>query len=431
MTAGRAHEGLIAAALADLTPGQERALRHVLACEACRTRVASALKLEADLDDTTEESPVFQGLMKRVPSLFSASARKEGMKLVQILRAADPQARRNLYDSSPLKAGEWANLVLLAVRSSSPPEALEVCDLFDEIVGFYSPGLQGEQTLLQVRGAAARGNIQRLLGQWTEAQARFQHALDVLALYPWQSLAGAELFRAYGVLAWERGELDLAEALLRHSARIQNEIGDPDDEAEAWVLLGLIAAERGASDRAFRLLSLGRRDLSRRRPWLSLQARYEEARAAAHLRISNPWARLEETTTDEEAAIAAEPQAQWLEGRVHAALRDRADAERVLEGARVALLAGKAFAHSALCSVDLALLLLDQGRVDEVKDGLLPDFVARFASNPATPRLQAWARRQLDAFQSGPLTEDQKLEAGATLRRLLRLAGYSVLVEIP
>lgn len=66
--------------------------------------MASALKLEADLDDTTEESPVFQGLMKRVPSLFSASARKEGMKLVQILRAADPQARRNLYDSSPLKA---------------------------------------------------------------------------------------------------------------------------------------------------------------------------------------------------------------------------------------------------------------------------------------------------------------------------------------
>jgi hypothetical protein len=238
------------------------------------------------------------------------------------------------------------------------------------------------------------------------------------------------------VLWWELGHFERAESLLRHSLRILGDEGARDEEAVGRVLLGLLLAERGDDGRSLRLLQAGRSALRREEwPRIAVQARmvlaWEVARAGSPDRAR---VLLVQGLEAKEQALLEDPRVQWLEGRVWVHLEERDRAERLLETARIQLLQGQEIAHTALCSLDLALFLLEEGRPVEV-DGLLEDFAVRFPQESmALESLRGIWRICQELFAENMqekrlcVPESARSSFERRLRRALRSAGHRVLL---
>jgi hypothetical protein len=383
---------------------------------------------DRDLEETVDEggpegSEVL--LAKGASTYLRLVALHESRERLEEVLRAQGQAREALIETSE---DDLLGMALVVSRESDRLSTLEtMSNLISEVLALRPPAKAEDHGTVHARLAIIRGRISRINGDWPGAEKWFAGAARLLRMVPWQTVAGAELGLSWGMLKWECGEFDVAEAYLRHAARTYSDFGTADEEAEARVCLGMVVSEREQPDSALKLLALGRSGLSRSRPGLALWARYEEAHAAARLGMKARARQLLAEDNPEESELASEARYQWLRGKVLVEI-DGPAAERELESARVQLLAKREYAYGALCSFDLVELLLAQGRRADA-NAVVADLLQRFQETPNITGLAEWAEKLFARGSRTHLTPEQlKTEGVAELRRLLRAGHHSVLL---
>jgi tetratricopeptide (TPR) repeat protein len=167
------------------------------------------------------------------------------------------------------------------------------------------------------------------------------------------------------LLRWEQGRLHDAAALLRYGAQAYGELKRRHDQGVCLVLVGLAYMEAGEIKRAPAPLLRGLMSLDDSEPsrlsacgWLSLALAFALLGWEENAREAREQAWLSKVAP--EAAELAE--VIWLDGRVAAALGETEEADRLLDSARVQLLASRRIPDAALASLDLAALYAETGR---------------------------------------------------------------------
>jgi hypothetical protein len=117
----------------------------------------------------------------------------------------------------------------------------------------------------------------------------------------------------------------------------------------------------------------------------------------------------------------------WLEGKILAKLGQRDEAEQLLAAARRNLMAEYSLAESVVCSLDLAVVLVDAERAAEVPrliEEIEEIFLAELSALDITRRV--WHQLVAETDGGQDLTGRHVAAAASTLRRVLRARGYRV-----
>src|SRR6185295_13810691 len=199
------------------------------------------------------------------------------------------------------------------------------------------------------------------------------------------------------------------------------------DAGACLLLLGLVLLEEAREGEALALLAHGWNEMDRdTRPLLALRGGLalaaslaqtgDEERARRVLKQS--WQLFAEVSEPAEMLRVYA----W-EGRVLARLGDRGEALHVLESVRRQLLAEPSPAEAALVSLDLALVLAESCRAEEI-EALAEELRSSFPEIPAMLR----AAHHLSAVgilarEGEPRLREAAFKTAITLRRMFRACG--------
>jgi len=291
-------------------------------------------------------------------------------------------------------------------------------------------GAEAECAMYSARASILSGNARRLEGKPADAEAAFGRAACFLA-WRFESWDRAEFCRALGLLRWEQGRLDEAEALLQQAARSFAGQALPQEEGASSALLGLLHLEQGRPEVAIRFLERGRCGFEPGgRPWLTVRAGLSLALALAELGQADRACWVVQETWRHTANVRGERELvrlSWLEGRVWARAGRREEAEQLLTSVWLKFIAEYSLPEAALCSLDLAALLVEAGRETELPR-LQHDLEETFSAEDAALEVIRQVSRHFAAATAGgkEVVHDCAAEAASTLRRAFRFRGYRV-----
>jgi hypothetical protein len=429
------HGKILHSLLSDLSGGQAGALLHLLTCEHCREN--TAVLLEENLGcgrEPAEFASFWNRLAQDLPPLLD-EARERFAESQELL--ADLLARPDLFTAAQderFHSPFLLELLLEAgqqIQTRSPEQAEQLAGVAALLTGhLHGNDVREEEVALwRARAAALSGNARRLLGRWKQAEEAFRSTAFYLRLTWGPGLETASFCRSFGLLRWEQGRLEEAEALLRQGARTFGEMGLTGEEGATQALLGLLSLERDRPDRAIRLLQGGLLGLDPgARPWLVVRAALSLALALATTGKGDrattvlEGLRRRRGGLDERELVRAD----WLEGKVYAGLGLREPAAHRLDGVRLLLLAEGSLPEAVLCSLDLAVLKTEAGREPEWPR-LLRDLETAFAAEKGLDSTLRIARAFAAATEGlTPVPRQQVVDAAAALRKMYRLRGDRV-----
>jgi tetratricopeptide (TPR) repeat protein len=400
--------------LADLFPGQESLLFHLLVCSPCRDRATTGLLarygtslvlpvggLTELLGDGCDPDFPVDGWVDEL----LAHPREHHFDLLDEPRFGDGLLVQPLLErcqGEQLRDPELAeHLALLAVRLAG--KALD------------DAGLQKAM----VRTSAALANTRRLAG-------KLDDALQMLGepSVPWvPRVDQARFWRAAALVRWEQGGLETAMELLQEAARLFSTARLLAEEGETLTLLGLVQREAGLLPQSMASLLSGLQLLPpQARHWLAARGCLTLAADLAELGNPEDASRLLEKGWQHIPRVEDSAEAAFLYGFYGAVLGMLGELERacgLLRPARIRHLSEARLPEAALASLDLALVLADLGRISEIEP-LAVELVERFPGEAAA----AAARTLRDIPWTEPDGLRRKVEAESqTLRRTFRLAG--------
>lgn len=375
------HDHLTLEQLANWLAGQldpEELRLHVLPhflskCDVCRERYEKIQQLQKELGHWDERVAVFEGL--EAPALFDALKR---LPFEEQLRKVSEDAE---YQT-------WALSQFLVQKSldfafDQPALAVSMAELAVSIALQLGDAYDRHWVLdLQARAHAHLGNARRVLGEMRSAEAAFRKAEGFLQ----KSMTGNEVIRAEilhlkSSLLCQQRRLEDALRLADESLAIYREQEDRQGISLVLVKKAKIFEERGDLETAIQLLreATGEIDVVQdiRLPvyarynlvvCLATVGRYDEAREflaeikPVFQKVARPLDLV---------------RLRWAEGRIDSGLEENAPAETAFREVREEFLARDMAYDAALVSLDLALLLTRQHRMDEVK-ALANEMVAFF-----------------------------------------------------
>jgi tetratricopeptide (TPR) repeat protein len=369
------HEEEVRSLLSELPPGKDGALLHVLTCPFCRGWAIQRLGQEVGGEDFPEYEAIWGRLEERLPEmLFEAERRNlaaEGL-LVELL--GSPAAERSEALRNPrFWSVDLLELLLEASREAQGKdgersEALALLGL--QLTGYLRADMDEIfSAMFFARASVLRANALRLRGELVAAEDALGRAAHFL-LWPFESADRAVYGRALALLRWEQGHYDEAEALLRHAARSFREYLLTEEAGACWALLGLLLLEADRTAEAARCLQTGRALLDpAARPWLTVRTGLSLALATAdlgqteraHALWRETWSHYRQVQDESEQVRIG-----WLEGKILVRLGRRDDAEPILWAVRDRLFAAGRLPEAVLCSLDLAVVLLEGGREAEL-----------------------------------------------------------------
>lgn len=350
---------------------------------------------EASVLEPPEPPPLPAGREAELELRYAAAFGKAGRDAVDLaegIRRERSRARRDLRDLRALPPCEREARIVgarsrfrsralaeLLVETSrelvrhDPAEAESLAELVPAVILWTPRALEHPWShLLHVRALAHRANAQRVAGELRSADATFRQLRALARKRPVADpQIEIELNSLEASLRIDQGKFAAASELLDRSIRNQRAAGDDQGLARSLVQKGICLAETGdpsgaaATQReALDLISPETDEHLYLCAVMNLALFLCElgSHAAARDILDANRPRLERRS-DAWAALRT----RWLEGRIALGLGETDAAERLLSGVRDGYLEQKKGVDAAMVSLDLANLLLRQGRIGELK----------------------------------------------------------------
>jgi len=320
-------------------------------------------------------------------------AGRDAVYLAEGIRRERRRARRDLKDLLALPAGEReARIVGARTRFRSralaellvetgrelvredPAEARSLAELVPTVL-LWTPGALEHpwSHVLRLRALAHRANAQRVAGDLVAAGETFRQVRALAnARPPADPEVELELGSLEASLRIDQGRFVEAVDLLDRSIQMQQGMGDGRGLSRSLVQKGICLAESGAHAaataamrKAIALLSPETDEPLYVGAVLNLALCLCEADDHAAAReVVESHRSLFGRQTDAWSTLKRE----WIEGRIALGLGELETAERLLGAVRHAYLERNSGLDAAMVSLDLATLLLRQGRTSELKE---------------------------------------------------------------
>lgn len=388
--------------------------------------------MDEDDDETRDDGlydPIWQRLDLSPERVAERDRRRQAAgRLFAELTVAPPGRQTELLRQERFQDLDLLDLLLESSQGAQladPARAEDLALLAARLAADLSEGEpEATAALSRVFGLAA--NARRLRQDVTGADAMLARAAPFVE-FPGER---ALYCRIAGLVRWEQGRIDEADALLRHAVRLFAAEGLVAEEACALSLLGLLQTEqRGLGDPLPALLD-GWVEMSRElRPAVALRVVLSAALCLAErgqmdrarMKLREAWRLLSQVTDSRELLRAS-----WLEARVLGRLGQREEALQMLESVRTRLFLEPSPAEAALVSIDLGLVLAESGRATEIEplaEALRKSFPDEAPLIVATGSFLRFAELALDAE---PGLTALARHAQATMIRTFRVARLSL-----
>lgn len=307
------------------------------------------------------------------PDELQAVEQKVGRQVRKILRTAPDRRRGKVWAAHKQFRGPLFGVLLLEEARShfpgDPGEALSLAEaalLSCERSAEYRPDPE-----LQAPALAVRGNAKRALGRLRDANEDLEKAVELLDDPGLTDPATpAEVYSYLGSLRKDQGRVDEAVENLDLAALLYDLLGDREKAARTYLTLGTVHFRRGEFEAALgsaeQALDCMPGDTE---GWLRASAQFNRA---YYLHGQGDVDRAEAELAAHEGVLAAEgawgeQHLAWLRARIAWSRGELKSAERFYtEVRKLALERGIPF-DASLAALELALVLLAQGRTARVR----------------------------------------------------------------
>jgi len=398
---------------------REGVLTHVASCPECAAVLAGALGEMADADRERKMLRFGRVTARREPPQRSAGLRprvwwarpRAGVGelaaaealLAELLSEPDAKQAMLVHNSDRFGGLALAELVLEEARQACFDDAARgerLAHLGLALLERLDRDYYGRRILDDVRGRgyAFLGNAHRILDDHEAAAASLRRASELLTDTP-DPVEMAGLLSLQAGLAKDQRRFDDALELLSRAAELYEAAGEETKAGRAYASQGSVLLDRGEPEAADVALSeaLVRLDAEedprtlvyvRHNLVLCLAdlERYEEA-AELLGQLEDDYAQFPETHT--------RTRMRWVRGKILAGTGRDEEAEQCFRETRAELLEHGSPNTAANVSLDLALLLLRQGRSAELKSlaaEMTPVFFARDIARETSVALAFFAR---------------------------------------
>jgi len=380
-------------------------------CSVCSARYQEVQRLKKEVDHWDERVVVFEGL--HAPELLKGLMQKpfeEQMALVE----ENPEYQSWAFCQVLLKMsretvfGDPLTAVNLAELAVTVAEGLGAA---------YDPCWVAD---LQARSYACLGNSRRILGELRSADTALREAENRLRGSTGNPLVEAEILGMKGSLRRDQRRFPDALKLMGRAFDLYREHGDTHGIAMSYLKRAKVLEESGDPQAAVSLLYQAVADID---PAAELQLHlYARHNLAACLGLVGRYAEAEDLLLKVHAAFqeTAKPldlvRLRWTEGKIAFGLGRTAEAEAVLRHVQAELLSKGMGYDTALVSLDLAILYIQEKRTSELKRlavEIMPIFEARNVHREALATLVVFQR----ACEQERLTIQLATQLAAALRR--------------
>jgi len=335
-----------------------------------------------------ESCPVCHALREEIDGLLKASGHwdetvavlesREAPELLALLgEGTHAERMRRADEIEELHTWGVCQLLIQKVRElvfSDPVQAVETAHLAVRLAGHLGDSYHPDWVLeLRARSHAHLGNARRVLGELQAAEDSFLLAIESLEKRGnGNPGVEAEILSLKGSLRLDQRRLDEALDLVVRAEALYREAGNPAGAAKALLQKSKILNQRGHVTEAIMVLQIASSEIDpAREPGLfararqnllfslTLASRFEEA---AEL--------LPEVQTLYEASAGTVDwlRLRWTEGNIVQGLGRPGEAEAAYRSIRREFLGLGKGLDAALVSLDLAYLLWEQGRTEELKE---------------------------------------------------------------
>jgi tetratricopeptide (TPR) repeat protein len=397
-------------------------LLHLLTCPTCRAwAIARLLEPVGTNEDETpgEYDAVFERL--EAPSAAAIEASRVRRAKVETLREellqipdkprlqAVRQARFHSMDllDHLLEESHASQLTEAAKGAELAALAFELADAMED--------KEGASAALP-RSLLLEANALRLLGDRSGAEVRLGQAAAFLS----DRMDRAFYCRVVGLVRWEDGRTDEGAAVLGHAVKLYQAEGLEPEVGACLALCGLLEVEEGQLANALPRLTYAWAAMDREiRPLFALQTGLALARCLAEVDqgararsvLREVWGFYSEVKDNADML-----RVYWGEALALARLQEWDEAIHMLESVQLKLVDDGSLAEAALLSLDLALVLAEAGRSDEILS-LAASLPADFIGSPQA----ASALRDIAGLGKG---RKPNLRASATLSRVTLLRTF-------
>jgi tetratricopeptide (TPR) repeat protein len=412
-------------ATAEVLPADQ--LLHVLTCTECRDWLVGHL-LDDEAGEETQEDLYAAAFTPIEDSEVVEAARKrrrDAEGLLGELLSLPLKARANLVTRKRFRSVDLLDLLVELSHSSQPANPAQAQGLAEmasrlaAVLGDEDP----EAAALVPRAFCLDANALRLQHDLSGAEARLAKAAPFLACVDERAFYS----RTAALVRWEEGRTEEAMALLGHALRLY-QLEGPQEEAEVCVgLTGLLLFEENQIPEALPRLHRAWRKVEReRRPPLALRIGMA---LAISLALARQPDRARQVRQEAWKLYSKVPDTREMlriygyEGRLLGLLGEFTEAEQVLGSVRRKLLEESSYGEAALASLDLAMVLAEARRVEDIVR--LSEDLERSSPRIAPMDLAAGALMGLASHvRSGEILPWECAGAsGVALRRSFRAVG--------
>lgn len=345
-------------------------LLHLLTCQECRQWLVERL-LDDEPEEETQEDLYAAALrpIEDATLLEAAGKRRRNAEgLLGELLSFPLQARGNMVTTGRFRSLDLLDLLVDLSHSSQltePAQAQGLAEMASRLAAVLGDEDPDAAALLP-HSLCLGANARRLQHDLAGAEAQLAKAAPFLAC------AGERAFycRTAAVVRWEEGRTEEALALLGQASRLFPMAG-PEEEADVCLgLTGLLLFEENQVPEALPRLHRAWRKLDReQRPPLTLRIGMA---LAISLALSQQGESARQVRQEAWKLYSKVPDAREMlrvygyEGRLLGLLGEWKEAEQVLESVRQKLLEESSVGEAALVSLDLAMVLAEGQRVEDV-----------------------------------------------------------------
>lgn len=360
---------------------------HLLrGCENCREAVAPHMQAllgerDGEVQLSSELDAAYEMALDRAYSTAlerTSRGRRWSPEVEEALALFRVQAKGEAREPLPVAGGleEYEGLLERAqeVRHTDPKQMVELARQAVLSAGRLDPERYGPELVanLRCRAEVELGNACRVADRLDEAERSLERAASYYLQGTGDPHLGARLFDVQASLDADRRRFDVACEALDAVHSFYTSRGDQHLAGRTLISKGLYTGYSGDAEEALRLLERGLSLVDAQRdPALAAAAVHNQVRFLAdcgRFREARKLLWQHREHLQQVSSWVNQIKLRWIEGQINAGLGELDRAEEALLKVKDGFLKADLPYKAALVSLELAMVLLRQGRADEARD---------------------------------------------------------------